>query len=94
MTPATTHTRLALQCLNADYNVKYGFPFELTKVQVRAIRERTVAMIGNVSDELAKPVAAGLGLELPRPTPRVMEPQPLLPAPRPPIRAGQSHRDQ
>ncbi len=51
-----------------------AFRFELTKVQVPAIRERTVAMLRNVSDELAKPVADALGLELPRPMPRVMEP--------------------
>ena len=51
-----------------------AFRFELTKVQVPAIRERTVAMLRNVSDELAKPVADGLGLELPRPMPRVIEP--------------------
>ena len=36
-----------------------AFRFELTKVQVPAIRERTVAMLRNVSDELAKPVADG-----------------------------------
>jgi catalase len=51
-----------------------AFRFELTKVQVPAIRERTVAMLRNVSDELAKPLADGLGLALPRPMPRVMEP--------------------
>ena len=51
-----------------------AFRFELTKVQVPAIRERTVAMLRNVSDELAKPVADALGLELPRPMPRVVEP--------------------
>ena len=51
-----------------------GFRFELTKVQVPAIRERTVSMLRNVSDELAQPVADGLGLELPSPMPRVIEP--------------------
>ena len=51
-----------------------AFRFELTKVQVPAIRERTVSMLRNVSDELAKPVADGLGIELPRPMPRVIEP--------------------
>ena len=40
-----------------------AFRFELTKVQVPAIRERTVSMLRNVSDELAKPVADALGLE-------------------------------
>ncbi len=51
-----------------------GFRFELTKVQVPAIRERTLSMLRNVSDELAKAVADGLGIALPRPMPRVMDP--------------------
>jgi catalase len=50
-----------------------GFRFELTKVQVPAIRERTVAMLRNVSDELAQPVADGLGIPLPKPMPRLMD---------------------
>jgi catalase len=51
-----------------------GFRFELTKVQVPAIRERTVSMLRNVSDELAQPVADGLGISLPRPMPRLIDP--------------------
>ena len=51
-----------------------GFRFELTKVQVPAIRERTVSMLRNVSDELAQAVADGLGMTLPRPMPRVRQP--------------------
>jgi catalase len=51
-----------------------GFRFELTKVQVPAIRERTVSMLRNVSDELAGAVASGLGIELPKPMPKLMEP--------------------
>ena len=50
-----------------------GFRFELTKVQVPAIRERTVSMLRNVSDEPAQAVADGLGIALPRPMPRVIE---------------------
>ncbi len=50
-----------------------GFRFELTKVQVAAIRERTVAMIRNVSDELAAAVADGLGITLPRAMPRSVD---------------------
>ena len=53
-----------------------GFRFELTKVQVPAIRERTVAMLRNVSDDLAQAVAQGLGIPLPRPLPRAIEPPP------------------
>jgi catalase len=51
-----------------------GFRFELTKVQVPAVRERTVSMLRNVSDELAQAVADGLGIALPKPMPRVMAP--------------------
>ena len=51
-----------------------GFRFELTKVQVPAIRQRTVSMLRNVSDELAQAVADGLGMTLPRPMPRVVDP--------------------
>ena len=51
------------------------FRFELTKVQVPAIRERTVSMLRNVSDELAQAVADGLGISLPQPKPRVIKPR-------------------
>jgi len=51
-----------------------GFRFELTKVTVPAIRERTVSMLRNVSDELAAQVAEGLGISLPRPMPRLAKP--------------------
>ncbi len=56
-----------------------AFRFELTKVQVPAVRERVVAMIANVADELAEAVAAGLGMEkVPRPLPLALDelPQP------------------
>jgi catalase len=49
-----------------------GFRFELTKVQVPAIRQRTVSMLRNVSDELARRVAEGLGIQLPKPMPRLV----------------------
>jgi catalase len=49
-----------------------GFRFELTKVQVPAIRERTVSMLRNVSDELAGAVAQGIGIELPKAMPKVL----------------------
>ncbi len=55
-----------------------GFRFELTKVQVPAIRQRTVSMLRNVSDELAQRVADGLGMKLPKAMPRlvpVVEPE-------------------
>jgi len=50
-----------------------AFRFELTKVQVTAIRIRTVSMLANVSPELANAVAHGLGFETPAPQTRVLE---------------------
>jgi catalase len=46
-----------------------AFRFELTKVQTPAVRERVVAQLANVSDELAEAVADGLGIEVPEPLP-------------------------
>ncbi|MCW5621877.1 MAG: catalase, partial [Burkholderiales bacterium] len=53
-----------------------AFRFELSKVTVPGIRRRTVAMLRNVSDELARGVARGLGMELPEPLPRALEKTP------------------
>jgi catalase len=46
-----------------------AFRFELTRVQVPAIRERVVAQLRNVAEELAQGVADGLGIALPEPLP-------------------------
>jgi catalase len=43
-----------------------GFRFELTKVQVPAVRERVLSMIANVDADLVKAVAQALGLEVPK----------------------------
>lgn len=50
-----------------------AFRFELTKVQVPSIRQRMLASLANVADELAKSVAEGLGMTLPRPLPKVLQ---------------------
>ena len=51
-----------------------AFRFELTKVQVTAVRQRVVAQLRNVADELAQAVAQGLGMtELPEPLPNVLK---------------------
>src|SRR5690606_7686970 len=51
-----------------------GFAVELGQVTVPAIRERTVAMLRNVSDDLARRVAEGLGMAtLPSPLPLALE---------------------
>ena len=43
-------------------HIAAAFRFELSKVSVPAIRERTVAMLRNASEALASKVAAGLGM--------------------------------
>jgi catalase len=48
-----------------------AFRFELTKVQVAAIRERVVSQLVNVDEGLARQVAEGLGIPVPRAQPPV-----------------------
>jgi len=50
-------------------HIANAFRFELSKVTVPAIRERTVSMLRNASEQLARQVAMGLGMELPDPMP-------------------------
>jgi len=50
-----------------------AFRFELTKVTVPAIRERTLSMLRNVTDELASQVAEGLGMALPKAMPKLVD---------------------
>ena len=50
-----------------------GFRFELSKLTVPAIRQRTLSMLVNVSDELAATVASGLGMSVPPAMPKVLE---------------------
>lgn len=49
-----------------------GFRFELTKVQIPAIRERAVSMLANVAPDLAQGVAFGLGFDVPAPQARAL----------------------
>lgn len=50
-----------------------AFRFELTRVQTPAIRERVVAMLLNVADDLAEGIAYGLGMNtLPPAQPKVL----------------------
>lgn len=52
-------------------HIAAAFRFELSKVTIPAIRERMVAGLRNVSDELAQKVADGLGISpLPDPLPK------------------------
>jgi catalase len=50
-----------------------GFRFELTKVQVPAVRERVVAMLLNVDAGLAKGLAQELGIALPKALPKALK---------------------
>jgi catalase len=49
-----------------------AFRFELTRVQVPAIRQRVVSMLANVDKELAATLAADLGMEMPKPMPKAL----------------------
>ena len=53
-------------------HIAAGLRFELSKVTVPAVRERMVASLRNVSEELAGAVAGGLGMALPEPLPRAL----------------------
>jgi catalase len=53
-------------------HIAAAFRFELSKVAVRAIRERMVSSLVNVSEELAAEVAAGLGMDVPEAMPKAI----------------------
>jgi catalase len=57
-----------------------AYRFELTKVQTAAVRERMVAGLRNVAEDLARQVADGLGMALPDALPKVLArpPQPEI----------------
>lgn len=46
-----------------------AFRFELSRIQILAVRQRVVSLLVNVNDVLATGVANGLGIELPPPMP-------------------------
>ena len=55
-----------------------GFRFELSRVQVPAIRERMLSMLANVDDDLVAQVAEGLGMPVPKAMPRALK-RPIQP---------------
>jgi catalase len=61
------------QTAQEQAHIVSGFRFELSKVTVPAIRQRMLASLRNVSEELASKIAHGLGLELPDPMPRAIK---------------------
>ena len=68
---------------NEQAHVASSFVFELSKVGLDQVQPRMIANLRNVDDELAKRVAAGLGIDLPEKAkaarkPIDMEPSPAL----------------
>ena len=53
-------------------HIAAAFRFELSKVTVPAVRQRMVASLRNASEELARQVADGLGMELPQALPMAL----------------------
>ena len=56
-------------------HIRRALRFELTKVQVPAVRERIVAMLRNIDERLAADVGADLGMEMPDPLPLAIKPR-------------------
>jgi catalase len=56
-------------------HIRRALRFELTKVQVPAVRQRVVAMLRNIDQDLAQKVATDLGMALPEPLPTVIKPR-------------------
>jgi catalase len=61
------------QTLIEKAHIIRGFRFELTKVQVPAVRQRVVAMLANVDGGLAETLAGQLGMEMPAPMPKALK---------------------
>ena len=62
------------QTLVEKSHIVNAFRFELTRVQTPAIRERVIAMLRNVAEDLAEAVASSLGIEaLPPAQPKALK---------------------
>jgi catalase len=57
-------------------HIRRAFRFELSKVQVPAVRERVVSMLANASRDLAQALAGDLGIDMPAPMPAAMRKRP------------------
>jgi catalase len=57
-------------------HIMRAFRFELTRVQVPAIRTRVVSMLANVDIELAETLADELGMPMPEPQPKALRKTP------------------
>jgi catalase len=61
------------QTVIEKHHIINAFRFELSRVQIPAVRERMVSGLMNVASDLAQAVADGLGIrEMPAPMPKVM----------------------
>ena len=70
-----TQARLFLNSQTAleKAHILRAFRFELTRVQVPAIRERVVSMLANVDPDFAAALAEDLGMDMPAPMPKALE---------------------
>jgi catalase len=59
----------ASQTPDEQAHIANAFRFELTRVQIPAIRERVLSMLANVDTDLVNKVADGLGMDVPAPQP-------------------------
>ncbi len=66
---------------NEKAHIASAFTFELSKVGLAHVQERTVANLRNVNEELASRVADGLGIDLPAANPAFREPVDMAPSP-------------
>ncbi|NPT39392.1 catalase [Paraburkholderia xenovorans] len=64
------------QAPHEKLHIVQAFRFELSKLTVPGIRRRVVALLRNISDDLAKQVADGIGLDLPEPLPKALDETP------------------
>jgi catalase len=66
---------------NEQAHVASSFVFELSKVGLDQVQPRMIANLRNVDDELAKRVAAGLGIDLPEKAKAARKPIDMKPSP-------------
>lgn len=69
------------QQLSEQAHIASSFVFELSKVGLAQVPTRMVGNLRNVDEELAKRVAAGLGIELPKKAPAARAPFDMEPSP-------------
>ncbi len=65
---------------NEKAHIASAFTFELSKVGLAHVQERTVANLRNVNEQLASRVADGLGIDLPKANPAFREPVDMKPS--------------